>query len=188
MKKIVVILGLLVCLSGCEQQLEDIFSMTTAGQRMQRSEWRQYEQDLKIARNPFASEAVRLAAVKAILKNPRMRDLAKGIAKDLAKDNLQPTATMFGTAEGEVRQQTRTRLNAWDTQVGQWLYPPSCSSNLQIDAYGLGVHMNEYGQPVRLRPDFGSVPGEYLEITPNAYGLGVHMDQYGRPVREYPWP
>ncbi len=62
------------------------------------------------------------------------------------------------------------------------------SNSLQIDAYGLGVHMNRYGQAVRLRPDFGAVPGELLQITPDAYGLGVHMDQYGRPVREYPWP
>ena len=48
--------------------------------------------------------------------------------------------------------------------------------------------MNQYSQPVRLRPDFGGVPGEQLQITPNAYGHGVHMDQYGRPVREYSWP
>jgi hypothetical protein len=61
-------------------------------------------------------------------------------------------------------------------------------SSLQMDAYGPGVHMNQYGQPVRLRPDFGGVSGEYLQIKPNAYGPGVHMDQYGRPVREYPWP
>jgi len=59
---------------------------------------------------------------------------------------------------------------------------------LKIDAYGPGVHMNQYGQPVKLRPDFGGVPGETLKIQPNAYGPGVHMDQYGRPVREYPWP
>ena len=64
----------------------------------------------------------------------------------------------------------------------------SGSDDLQIDAYGPGVHSNRYGQPVRLWPDFGGVPGEYLQIKPNAYGPGVHMDQYGRPVREYPWP
>lgn len=60
------------------------------------------------------------------------------------------------------------------------------SDGLQIDAYGPGIHMNRYGQPVRLRPDFGGVEGERLQIQPNAYGPGVHMDQYGRPVREYP--
>lgn len=59
---------------------------------------------------------------------------------------------------------------------------------LQIDAYGPGIHMNRYGQPVILRPDFGSVPGEYLHIQPDAYGPGIHKDQYGRPVREYPYP
>jgi hypothetical protein len=56
------------------------------------------------------------------------------------------------------------------------------------NAYGPGIHMNQYGQPVQLKPDFGGVYGEQLRITPNAYGLGVHMDQYGRPVREVPWP
>lgn len=58
--------------------------------------------------------------------------------------------------------------------------------NLKIDAYGPGVHMNSYGQAVILKPDFGGVPGEHLEIRENAYGLGIHSDQYGRPVREYP--
>jgi hypothetical protein len=62
------------------------------------------------------------------------------------------------------------------------------TSPLKLNAYGLGVHQNRYGQPVQLRPDFGGVYGEKLEITPNAYGLGVHKDQYGRPVRECPWP
>jgi hypothetical protein len=59
---------------------------------------------------------------------------------------------------------------------------------LQINAYGLGVHMNQYGQPVKLWPDFGGVYGEQLQIKQDAYGPGIHMDQYGRPVREYPWP
>lgn len=61
-------------------------------------------------------------------------------------------------------------------------------SVLHPDGYGFGVHMNRFGQPVKLRPDFGGVPGEQLKITTDGYGLGVHMDQYGRPVREYPWP
>lgn len=56
---------------------------------------------------------------------------------------------------------------------------------LQPDGYGLGTHINRYGQPVQLRPDFGYVPGEQLQIQTDAYGPGVHMDQYGRPVREY---
>jgi hypothetical protein len=61
-------------------------------------------------------------------------------------------------------------------------------SVLRPNAYGLGVHQNRYGQPVTLRPNFGGVPGERLQIKENAYGPGVHMDQYGRPVREYSWP
>ncbi len=64
----------------------------------------------------------------------------------------------------------------------------SSSTSLTPNAYGPGIHMNQYGQPVTLRPDFGGVPGEQLQIKENAYGLGVHMDQYGRPVREYSWP
>jgi len=59
---------------------------------------------------------------------------------------------------------------------------------LKINAYGFGVHADRFGRPITLRPDFGAVQGEYLEIKPDAYGFGVHSDQYGRPVREYPWP
>ena len=55
---------------------------------------------------------------------------------------------------------------------------------LEIDAFGPGIHMNQYGAPVTLQPDWGGVPGEILKIKPDAYGPGVHMDQYGRPVRE----
>lgn len=62
------------------------------------------------------------------------------------------------------------------------------SSVLEPDGYGLGVHKNRYGQPVRLEPDFGGVYGERLEIETDGYGMGVHMDQYGRPVREKKWP
>ena len=62
------------------------------------------------------------------------------------------------------------------------------SPGLKMDAYGLGIHQNQYGRPVTLRPDFGYVEGEQLKIKENGYGLGVHMDQYGRPVREKPWP
>lgn len=61
-------------------------------------------------------------------------------------------------------------------------------SNIGINTYGYGVHSNRFGQPIKLRPDFGYVSGEKLHIQEDAYGLGVHSDQYGRPVREYPWP
>ncbi len=62
------------------------------------------------------------------------------------------------------------------------------STGLRANAYGPGIHMNQYGQPVTLKPDWGGVPGEQLRIKQNAYGPGVHMDQYGRPVREYSLP
>lgn len=61
-------------------------------------------------------------------------------------------------------------------------------SNLRPNVYGPGIHQNQYGQPVTVEPDGGSVYGEQLQIKPDAYGPGVHMDQYGRPVREKPWP
>lgn len=72
------------------------------------------------------------------------------------------------------------------TQQSQ--YPQFHNQGFVPNAYGPGVNKNSYGQAVQLRPDFGGVSGEQLQITPNAYGLGVHSDQYGRPVREYPWP
>jgi hypothetical protein len=62
---------------------------------------------------------------------------------------------------------------------------PHPSTQITPNAYGPGVHMNEYGQPVQLKPDWGHIPGEQLKIAPDVYGPGVHMDQYGRPVREY---
>ena len=55
------------------------------------------------------------------------------------------------------------------------------------NAYGPGVHMNQYGQPVQVAPAFGGhqVIGRQ-NITPNAYGPGIHMNQYGQPVRTVP--
>lgn len=64
----------------------------------------------------------------------------------------------------------------------------SANRSITPNAYGLGIHMNRYGQPVTLTPEGGGAPGERLNITPDAYGPGLHMDQYGRPVREQPWP
>lgn len=63
----------------------------------------------------------------------------------------------------------------------------SLNSGLQPNAYGPGVHMNQYGQAVTLQAPGGS-PGEPLQIKQNAYGPGVHMDQYGRPVKERLYP
>lgn len=74
------------------------------------------------------------------------------------------------------------------------IYPYGASSvtsntndTLRPNAYGPGVHANQYGQAVTVAPDFGGVPGEVLRLNQNAYGPGVHMDQYGRPVREHQW-
>jgi hypothetical protein len=74
-------------------------------------------------------------------------------------------------------------LPAFDWQPHQ-----SSGGGLNINGYGLGVHSNRFGQPVKLWPDFGGVPGEFLQIGENTYGPSIHSDQYGRPVREYPWP
>ena len=95
----------------------------------------------------------------------------------------------FDKAEYIRRSQT---AQIFDTPSFQNIEPSGSGfdsyNGLKPNAYGLGVHMNRYGQPVTLRPDFGGVYGEQLQIEQDAYGLGIHMDQYGRPVREHPWP
>jgi hypothetical protein len=50
--------------------------------------------------------------------------------------------------------------------------------DLEKDAYGLGVHSDQYGRPWK------SEPGQ--ELKKDAYGLGVHSDQYGRPIQQKP--
>ncbi len=47
-------------------------------------------------------------------------------------------------------------------------------NSVALNAYGMGVGMDQYGRPVRHDP--------MLEIH-GSYGLGVGMDQYGRPIR-----
>lgn len=94
-------------------------------------------------------------------------------------------------AEFELRKQQNLLL-----QLQQWQQheetrqqqEDAANQGLRPNAYGQGVHKNRYGQPITLRPDFGGVPGEHLQIKENAYGPGIHADQYGRPVREYSWP
>jgi hypothetical protein len=61
------------------------------------------------------------------------------------------------------------------------------SEGFRQDAYGLGVHANQYGLPVTVRPIHGGGQGELLQVNPNAYGLGMHSDQYGRPLQEVPF-
>jgi len=48
------------------------------------------------------------------------------------------------------------------------------SGNVKLNAYGLGVGMDQFGRAVQHDP--------FLQVEPNAYGLGVGMDQFGRPV------
>jgi hypothetical protein len=62
--------------------------------------------------------------------------------------------------------------------------------NLEIrnNAYGLGVHADQYGRPVDLKPagqGGGNTSGSYIQ-TPDAYGPGIHSDQYGQPVQTIP--
>lgn len=66
---------------------------------------------------------------------------------------------------------------------------PSSFGAVQPNAYGPGIHSDQFGRPVRLGPSSGGSPGYYGDSqlnTPNAYGPGVHSDQYGRPVQVYP--
>jgi len=87
--------------------------------------------------------------------------------------------TMETTAKGSVIAQDNPYISGPITTDGP---------NIGINTYGYGLHSNRFGQAIKLRPDFGYVPGEQLSIREDAYGFGVHSDQYGRPVREYPWP
>ena len=90
---------------------------------------------------------------------------------------------------GCATQESQKDLLSTITEGGWWVIKTTAKgSAIKINAYGYGVHSNRFGQPIKLRPDFGYVPGEQLYIQEDAYGFGVHSDQYGRPVREYPWP
>jgi len=77
---------------------------------------------------------------------------------------------------------------ALDPGIGVCPLKVQSTRGLQPDVYGPGIHQNQYGQPVTVKPDHGGVPGEQLRLKRDVYGPGVHMDQYGRPVREQPWP
>ena len=56
---------------------------------------------------------------------------------------------------------------------------------LQQNAYGPGVHMDQYGRAIHSQPE--------LQLRPNTYGPGMYSDQYGRPstvqpsTDERPW-
>jgi hypothetical protein len=55
------------------------------------------------------------------------------------------------------------------------------------DAYGLGVHSDQYGRPVKWEVQGNpEADTSLLRVQQNTYGMGVHSDQYGRPVRLRP--
>lgn len=66
--------------------------------------------------------------------------------------------------------------------------PTGENLTIKNNAYGLGVHSDQYGRPVDLKPanqGGGNTSGSYIQ-TPNAYGPSIHMDQYGAPVQAVP--
>lgn len=59
---------------------------------------------------------------------------------------------------------------------------------IRENAYGLGVHSDQFGRPVRYEvPNWPkNEPTEFLKVKPDAYGPGIGQDQFGRPVRTGP--
>lgn len=51
------------------------------------------------------------------------------------------------------------------------------SGNVELNRYGSGVGMDQYGRAISHEPN--------LQLKQDAYGPGVHMDQYGRAVKQY---
>jgi len=72
------------------------------------------------------------------------------------------------------------------TSTSNTKQPTSNSSIIKPNAYGLNVHSNQYGQAIKLVPDYGNIRNEQLNIKQDAYGKDIHSDQYGRPVRAVP--
>ena len=62
------------------------------------------------------------------------------------------------------------------------------NSGIQENAYGPGIHQDQYGRPVQYHvPNWpANEPTQFLEVKPDAYGPGVGMDQFGRPVTTRP--
>lgn len=58
------------------------------------------------------------------------------------------------------------------------------TNDYKPNAYGHGVHSDQYGRSFRWETQDGQVIAPNTKVTPNGYGHGVHMDQYGRPVRQ----
>ena len=55
------------------------------------------------------------------------------------------------------------------------------------NAYGPGVHADQYGRPVKWQVQGNSqTDTTLLDVKPNVYGPGIGSDQYGRPVKLKP--
>jgi hypothetical protein len=59
------------------------------------------------------------------------------------------------------------------------------------NAYGLGVHSDQYGRVIEYKPVTPPgapklMPDPLLRVDPNVYGPGIGRDQYGRPVEAVP--
>jgi len=56
--------------------------------------------------------------------------------------------------------------------------------DIKTDAYGLGVHSDQFGRPTRYEViGQPKANADLLNVKPNAYGFGVGADQFGRPVK-----
>ena len=68
-------------------------------------------------------------------------------------------------------------------------YDYSNSTIQKENAYGLGVHMDQYGRAVTIQPknNHTGYTNPLLEINENQYGYQNHADQYGRPVTIQPY-
>jgi len=58
------------------------------------------------------------------------------------------------------------------------------SNGYKPNAYGHGIHSDQYGKPFQWATQDGKVISPNTKVTPNVYGPGVGMDQYGRPVKK----
>lgn len=65
--------------------------------------------------------------------------------------------------------------------------PTRSSGDLRFDAYGPDIHMNQYGQPVTLWPDFGATRGEDgLQPLFDARGKTAYfLEKNGRMINPY---
>lgn len=145
--------------------------------------------------NPYKTELIRA-------KDGNTYEILYYYTEHVGKRNWQSGMTpiilgnghVIGVGWGYLSATSNTGPNGPDSMVHQpsntLTSVPRTTDNsaptIEQNAYGAGLHMDQYGRPTRLSPDFGAVNGEILKIKPNAYGPGIHMDQYGRPVREYP--